>query len=178
MTTTIQAGHDLLVSASNVVSTNQTTLQARNDSRIESDVETLSRGHSQSTKKSGLMSSGGIGVTLGSSKNTATQSSHSQTQKGSTVGSVLGDVNITAGKSLTIQASDAIAGGDINLAAQNVKQTNVSGGASFTFGSMAGGGSLSVSQDKIKSNFDSVQEQAGLYAGKGGFQVNVGGQPS
>ncbi|MHB2060085.1 hemagglutinin repeat-containing protein [Pseudomonas monsensis] len=120
LTTTIQAGHDLLVSASNVVSTNQTTLQARNDIRIESDGETSSSGHSQSTKKSGLMSSGGIGVTLGSSKNTVTQSSHSQTQKGSTVGSVLGDVSITAGKNLTIQASDVIAGGDINLAAQNV----------------------------------------------------------
>lgn len=120
LTTTIQAGHDLLVSASNVVSTNQTTLQARNDIRIESDVETFSSGHSQSTKKSGLMSSGGIGVTLGSSKNTVTQSSQSQTQKGSTVGSVLGDVSITAGKNLTIQASDVIAGGDIDLAAQNV----------------------------------------------------------
>ena len=120
LTTTIQAGHDLLVSASSVVSTNQTTLQARNDIRIESDVETFTSEHSQSTKKSGLMSSGGIGVTLGSSKNTMSQSSTSQTQKGSTVGSVLGNLNITAGKNLTIAASDAIAGGDINLAAQNV----------------------------------------------------------
>ncbi|SED00554.1 filamentous hemagglutinin [Pseudomonas frederiksbergensis] len=119
-TTLIQAGHDLLVSASNVVSTNQTILQARNDVLIESDTESFNAGHNQSTKKSGLISSGGIGVTLGSSKNSFTQSTHSETQKGSTVGSVLGDVNIIAGKNLTIRASDAIAGGDINLAGQNV----------------------------------------------------------
>lgn len=119
-TVLVQAGHDLLVSASNVVSTRQTDLQARNDIRIESGVETFSDEHSQSTKKSGLMSSGGIGVTLGSSKLASAQSTHTETQKGSTVGSVLGNVNITAGKNLTIKASDAIAGGDISLAAQNV----------------------------------------------------------
>ncbi|WIE49867.1 VENN motif pre-toxin domain-containing protein [Pseudomonas sp. GM17] len=39
---------------------------------------------------------------------------------------------------------------------------------------MTGSASLSVSQDKIKSNFDSVQEQTGLFAGKDGYQINVG----
>nr|WP_232832467.1 hypothetical protein [Photorhabdus sp. CRCIA-P01] len=33
---------------------------------------------------------------------------------------------------------------------------------------------LSASRDKIHSNFDSVQEQTGLFAGKGGYQVKVG----
>ncbi|WP_419736487.1 hemagglutinin repeat-containing protein [Pseudomonas sp. COR18] len=123
-TTLIQAGHDLVVSASNVVSTEQTDLQARNDIRIESDTESFSAQHSQSTKKSGLMSSGGIGVTLGSSKNTYTQSTETKTEKASTVGSVLGSVNITAGKDLTIKASDVVADKDINLAGQNVHITD------------------------------------------------------
>ncbi|MDD1151786.1 VENN motif pre-toxin domain-containing protein, partial [Pseudomonas sp. TNT2022 ID357] len=54
------------------------------------------------------------------------------------------------------------------------KQSNVSGGASFTFGTMTGSASVSVSQSKIDSKYQSVQEQTGLFAGKGGYQVEVG----
>ncbi|WP_404942776.1 hemagglutinin repeat-containing protein, partial [Pseudomonas protegens] len=119
-TTLVQAGNDLLVSASNVVSTEQTNLQAGKDIRIESGIETFSSQHSQSTSKSGLMSSGGIGVTLGSSKNSSKQDIQGQTEKGSTIGSVLGDVVVTAGKDLTVKASDVVAGKDISLIGQNV----------------------------------------------------------
>ncbi|NWA29171.1 hemagglutinin repeat-containing protein [Pseudomonas gingeri] len=128
--TLIQAGHDLAVSASNVVSTEETNLQARNDIRIESGTEHFSAQHSQSTKESGLMGSGGIGVTLGSSKNTYSQSTESQMQKASTVGSVLGSVNITAGKDLSVKASDVVADKDINLAGQNVYITDAANGSS------------------------------------------------
>ncbi|WP_421356758.1 hypothetical protein, partial [Pseudocitrobacter faecalis] len=31
-----------------------------------------------------------------------------------------------------------------------------------------------ASQDKMKSTYDSVQEQTGLYAGKGGYDITVG----
>lgn len=37
-----------------------------------------------------------------------------------------------------------------------------------------GGANLSLSQSKLHSKYDSVQEQTGLFAGKGGFQVEVG----
>ncbi|PBP75056.1 hypothetical protein CCL15_04560 [Pseudomonas syringae] len=119
-TTLVRAGNDLVVSASNVISTEQTTLQARNNIVIDSGTESFNAQHSQSTKKSGLMSTGGIGVTLGTAKNAFTQDSENQTQKGSTVGSVLGDVNITAGKDLMVKASDVVAGNDVNLIGQNV----------------------------------------------------------
>ncbi|EPA9941022.1 VENN motif pre-toxin domain-containing protein [Escherichia coli] len=39
---------------------------------------------------------------------------------------------------------------------------------------MSGSGYASISQDKIKSNYDSVREQSGIYAGKDGFDVTVG----
>ncbi|MDI7241106.1 hypothetical protein QML68_15935, partial [Providencia huaxiensis] len=32
---------------------------------------------------------------------------------------------------------------------------------------------MSASKDKIHSNYDSVKEQTGIFAGKGGFDVNV-----
>jgi hypothetical protein len=58
------------------------------------------------------------------------------------------------------------------------KQTSVAAGGSFTFGSMSGSGYINASQDKMKSRFDSVAEQTGLYAGDGGFDITVGITPS
>lgn len=54
------------------------------------------------------------------------------------------------------------------------KQTSVAAGGSFTFGSMTGSGYLSLSQDKMTSNYQSVQEQTGIFAGQGGFDLTVG----
>ncbi|MGM7914791.1 VENN motif pre-toxin domain-containing protein, partial [Yersinia enterocolitica] len=55
----------------------------------------------------------------------------------------------------------------------DAKQTSTSGGVSVAAG---GGGSanLSMSQDKLHSNYDSVQEQTGIFAGSGGFDITVG----
>ncbi|WP_122288880.1 hemagglutinin repeat-containing protein [Serratia plymuthica] len=53
-------------------------------------------------------------------------------------------------------------------------QKDSSAGASFTFGSMTGSASLSMSQTKIDSEYASVGEQSGLFAGDKGFDINVG----
>lgn len=66
------------------------------------------------------MSSGGIGVTLGSSSNQNTFTSSTETTRASNIGSVLGSVDIQAGKDLTIRGSDVVAGKDISLVGQNV----------------------------------------------------------
>ncbi|EEZ3303461.1 VENN motif pre-toxin domain-containing protein, partial [Escherichia coli] len=54
------------------------------------------------------------------------------------------------------------------------KQQNASAGGSFTFGSMSGSASVNLSRDKMHSNYDSVQEQTGIFAGRGGFDVTTG----
>ncbi|MCT8343381.1 hemagglutinin repeat-containing protein, partial [Photorhabdus kleinii] len=55
------------------------------------------------------------------------------------------------------------------------QQHNASAGVSTTVGPLTNGtASLSASRNKLHSNYDSVQEQTGLFAGKGGYQVNVG----
>ena len=54
------------------------------------------------------------------------------------------------------------------------KQGSVSAGGSFTFGTMTGSGYVNFSQDKMHSTFNSVAEQSGIFAGKGGFDVTVG----
>ncbi|OJT48519.1 hemagglutinin repeat-containing protein, partial [Serratia plymuthica] len=53
-------------------------------------------------------------------------------------------------------------------------QKDSSAGASFTFGSMTGSASLSMSQTKIDSEYASVGDQSGLFAGDKGFDINVG----
>jgi len=54
------------------------------------------------------------------------------------------------------------------------KQQSASAGGSFTFGSMTGSANVNVSRDKMHSNWQSVAEQTGIFAGKGGFDVTVG----
>ncbi|EFN8115920.1 hypothetical protein EB666_22985 [Escherichia coli] len=39
---------------------------------------------------------------------------------------------------------------------------------------MSGSASVSLSRDKMHSNYDSVQEQTGIFAGRGGFDVTTG----
>lgn len=53
------------------------------------------------------------------------------------------------------------------------RQTQGSLGGSFTFGSMSGSASFSISKQKLDSDFNSVQAQTGLYAGSGGFDITV-----
>ncbi|MGK9522589.1 hemagglutinin repeat-containing protein, partial [Salmonella enterica subsp. enterica] len=52
------------------------------------------------------------------------------------------------------------------------KQQNVSGGVSGGLGSASA--SINLSRDKMHSTYDSVKEQTGIFAGKGGFDITVG----
>ncbi|WZV98370.1 hemagglutinin repeat-containing protein [Kosakonia sp. BYX6] len=47
----------------------------------------------------------------------------------------------------------------------NSRQQSASGGLSYTFGGGGAGASFSYSRDKMNSNYDSVQEQTGIFAG-------------
>ncbi|WP_426784401.1 hemagglutinin repeat-containing protein [Serratia sp. 2C06] len=75
-------------------------------------------------------------------------------------------VTVDVGRDLTLQSEQ-------DSERYDAKQQNVSAGGSFTLGSMTGSGYISANQDKLKSNFDSVKEQTGLFAGKGGYDVKV-----
>ncbi|WP_276525528.1 hemagglutinin repeat-containing protein, partial [Yersinia bercovieri] len=54
------------------------------------------------------------------------------------------------------------------------KQSSISGGVSVAVVGSGGSANLSMSRDKLHSNYDSVQEQTGIFAGKGGFDITVG----
>ena len=120
-TVTLNAGKDINVQGSNVVASQDTNLNAGADIKIESAQNTLNETHFKETKQSGLMSSGGIGFTVGKRQLTTTNDTQSVTNTASTVGSVQGNTNITAGKAYTQTGSDVLAPqGDINITAQQV----------------------------------------------------------
>src|SRR5450830_1133253 len=109
------------VTGSNVVSTNGTTLNATNNINIESAQNTDVETHLRQTKKSGLMSSGGVGFSIGTQQLNTNQTSNSVTNTASTIGSTNGDVSINAGNGYTQTGSDVLAPtGNINIAAQSV----------------------------------------------------------
>lgn len=104
-------------------------------------------------------------TTVDAGKNVSLTSGHDTTLSGAQVSGE--KVTADVGNNLTIsslQDSDRY----------DSRQNSVLAGGSFTFGSMSGSGYASISQDKIKSNYDSVREQSGIYAGKDGFDVTVG----
>ena len=125
---TLQAGNDLTIRGSNVISDNSTVLTAGENVNIAAASNTAYEFHERKTKKSGLSISDGS-ITLGSSQLNTRQTTNSTNLTGSTVGSVEGDILIEAGKSYTQTASDVLAPqGNIDITAHQVNivagQTN------------------------------------------------------
>lgn len=88
----IGAGNDVNITGSNVVSETQTWIDAKNNININAATNTESVTTYQAVKKSGLMGTGGIGVTIGSAKNTLGTTSSATTHTGSVIAANGGDV--------------------------------------------------------------------------------------
>ncbi len=120
-TVNVQAGNDINVTGSDTVASNGVTLNAQNKLNINAATNTRLELHLREKKKSGLFSSGGLGVTLGTqqlNKDTTTQVASAA---GSTLGSVQGNVALTAGTDFTQTGSSVSAPeGDVTITAQNI----------------------------------------------------------
>ncbi|ENJ8539902.1 TPA: hemagglutinin repeat-containing protein [Raoultella planticola] len=119
----ITAGNDLTLRGSSVAGSGDVALLAGNDLLIGTQNEYNSELHLKQEKKSGLMSSGGIGFSYGTQSVKTTDTGADATQAGSTVGSVNGDLTLRAGENLTVNGSDLIAGRDMALSGKNVAIT-------------------------------------------------------
>ncbi|NGT16181.1 hemagglutinin repeat-containing protein [Achromobacter insolitus] len=97
------------------------------------------------------------------------------------------NLTLTSGRDTLLEGAQARAdsiradiGRNLTIASQqdtdryNAKQKQANAGGSFSFGSMTGSAYIGASMGKTKSNYDSVIEQSGLYAGSGGSDVYVG----
>ncbi len=127
---TLSAGHDLGISGSNVAADNSLTAKAGNNLTVDTAEESRDGWAMTQKTKSGLMSSGGIGFTVGSTFNKSTDETTGQTAKGSQLGSVSGDTTLIAGNDLKIKGSEVIAGNDINLVGKNVEISSAENRAS------------------------------------------------
>ncbi|MCW7763098.1 hemagglutinin repeat-containing protein [Photorhabdus luminescens] len=109
----VLAGKDITVKASNVVGTQDVALNAGNNLTVTTVEETYHQSERKEEKKSGLMGTGGIGFTVGSSKFKQTNDNDDVRHKGSTVGSSEGHVTLTTKNQVTLHGSDVVAGKDI-----------------------------------------------------------------
>ncbi|QCT20226.1 filamentous hemagglutinin N-terminal domain-containing protein [Jejubacter calystegiae] len=119
----MQAGRDLTVQGSNVVGTGDVSLAAGNNLTLTTVEEAQHDTLVKQKKKSGLMSTGGIGFTVGSLSQKVSTESDSNIQKGSTVGSSAGNVSLSAGNLASVHGSDVVAGQDISITGRDVAIT-------------------------------------------------------
>ncbi len=115
----ITSAGNTTITASNVVGTNDVSITSGKNTTITSAEEVEQHDYEKHVKKSGLLS-GGLGFTIGSEKRNDQYADTDVTQKGSTVGSIAGNVTIEANKDVHVNASDIIAGKDISMTGENV----------------------------------------------------------
>ncbi|MDY4366166.1 hemagglutinin repeat-containing protein [Pectobacterium brasiliense] len=163
------------------------------------DIRLLSARNSEDISGKNSSSGGNIGISLGLSNGSAGLSifANVNAAKGreTGTGNSWSETTVDAGNHVTLKSErdtrligaqvngeriDVDAGRNLLLQSQqdseryDSKQTSVAAGGSFTWGSMSGSGYLSASKDKIHSNYDSVQQQTGFFAGKDGFGIKTG----
>ncbi|KVE28737.1 cell surface protein [Burkholderia singularis] len=150
----IVSNRDINVTGSNVVGTNDVTLQAKRDVNITTSQDTTQSASYYEKKESGLLTNGGLSVTVGSRSTAQQDQTSSVTNHGSVIGSSQGNVTIQAGKDATITGSTIVAGQDVGIAAQNV--------------------TVNAAYDTYKDAQSQQFSQSGLSVGLGGGLVGLG----
>ncbi|WP_232463258.1 hemagglutinin repeat-containing protein, partial [Burkholderia ubonensis] len=115
----IVSGKDINVAGSTIVGTNDVALNAARDVNIKTSQDTTQSSSYYQKQQSGLMTSG-LTVSFGNSKLATTDQASSVTNNASTVGSINGNLSISAGNSLHVTGSDLVAGKDLTGKAENV----------------------------------------------------------
>ena len=116
----ITAGGNTNMTGSQVIGTHDVAISSGKDTSISSAQEYERHDYAKQVKKSGLLSGGGLGFTIGTEKRKDQYKDADVLQKGSTVGSIAGNVTITSDKDIHVNASDIIAGKDISMTGENV----------------------------------------------------------
>lgn len=115
----IASGKDINVAGSTIVGTNDVALNAAHDVNIKTSQDTTQSSSYYQKQQSGLMTSG-LTVSFGNSKLATTDQASSVTNNASAVGSINGNLSISAGNSLRVTGSDLVAGKDLTGKAANV----------------------------------------------------------
>ena len=109
------------ITAFNVVGTNDVSITSGKNTTITSAEEVEQHDYEKRVKKSGLLSGGGLGFTIGTENRKDQYSDADLLQKASTVGSVSGNVSIESGNKTEVGASAVLAGKNISITGENVQ---------------------------------------------------------
>lgn len=184
---------DIVIAGSQLKAGGNTSLDAANDVLLSGAANT------QKTTGRNSSSGGGVGVSIGaggngagisvfasvnaakgSEKGNGTEWTKTTTDSGKTVtinsgrDTVLNGAQVNGNRIIADVGHDLLISSQQDTSKYDSKQTSVAAGGSFTFGSMTGSGYIAASRDKMKSRFDSVAEQTGMFSGDGGFDITVG----
>ncbi len=174
----LQAGKDVSLNAArdvNLVSAENTqSLDGKNES------------HGASVGVGINFGQGANGLSLNASvnKGRGSETGNGATHSETTVNAG-NNLSITSGRDATLHGAQVSGekvvmdvGRDLTLSSQqdedyyDSKQQSVSAGGSISFS--GGSGSVNASRDKMHSSWQSVQEQTGVFAGSGGYDITVG----
>ena len=117
----ITAGGNTNMTGSQVIGTHDVAISSGKDTSISSAQEYERHDYAKQVKKSGLLSGGGLGFTIGTEKRKDQYSDADLLQKASTVGSTSGNVSIESGNKVEIDASAVLAGKNISITGENVQ---------------------------------------------------------
>ncbi|WP_387555471.1 hemagglutinin repeat-containing protein, partial [Photorhabdus sp. RM126S] len=177
----LQAGKDLQLNASRDIALSSSQNTEQTAGKNSSHGSSLGVGLTAGPGGTGLNVS--ANVSRGNGRENGNGVSHNNTtlQAGQTV-------ELNSGRDITLKGAQ-VSGEQItadvkrhltlsseqNSQRYDSRQQNASAGVSTTVGPQSNGTlTLNASRNKLHSNYDSVQEQTGLFVGKGGYQVNVG----
>ena len=119
-TVSLISGEDIRVSGANIVADQDLGLHAGGNLTLDAEQNTLSNSHFSRSKRSGLFS-GGLGINLGSQRQMTDATNIATFVAPTTVGSIGGNVTLTAGDTYTQIGSDVLApSGDILIGANTV----------------------------------------------------------
>ncbi|XDZ50095.1 hemagglutinin repeat-containing protein [Neisseriaceae bacterium CLB008] len=139
----IHSDQDVNIKGSNVVADQKLTLSAGQNISIEAAEETNRNSQFHESKKSGLMSSGGVGFTIGKNQLSTDSQNTNLTHQGSMVGSLGGDVTMVAGEAYRqIGSTVSAQQGDVTIMAKQVD--------------------IVAAEDRYSSDFVQKQKQSGL----------------
>jgi filamentous hemagglutinin len=155
-TINLAAGSDIKITGSSVIGDHAVNLTAGKDVTIAAGTDTSKESHTRSVKESGFLSGGSFGISYGERTTTLEQSQDATLRSGqarSIVGSIGGDLNVSAGNAISVAGSDLAAANDINLVGKSV--------------------AITPGADQVNGKFVSKVVQDGLTLEIGGSVVNA-----
>jgi len=155
-TVELKAGKDITVLGSSIAGEGDVDLAARGNVSIGAATSTVTEKHHTKVKESGFLSGGGFGISYGTRTTTTDHNRDAITQSGqsrSMVGSIDGNLSVSAGEALKISGSDLSAGQDMSLSGKSV--------------------AITAGTDDVNDKFTTKMTQTGLTLAIGGSVVNA-----